>query len=86
MGLKKLEHQEDAHLRLLKLEKMGRIGDEVVVENDEIAQVHTRQKRERLGGVGADSLGGTGETVKVDGTRPLVALLGYLRFVFARAT
>ena len=49
MRLKKLEHQGDARLRLLKLEKMGRIGDEVVVENDEIAQVHTRQKTRTVG-------------------------------------
>ena len=74
MRLKKIEHQGDALLRTLKLEEMGRVGDEVVVEYEEVAQVHTRQKRERLGGVGADGLGGTGEAIEVYGARPPIPL------------
>lgn len=42
--LQETEHQRDALLRSLKLEEVGRLGNEIVVESYDFVKVHARQE------------------------------------------
>ncbi len=42
--LKKIEHQGNALLRLFKLEEVGRLGHEIIVERHYVVEVHARQE------------------------------------------
>ena len=48
-------------IRLVELEKVDRLGNEIVVDSHHVAEVHARQKRERYGGIRSDDLRGTGQ-------------------------
>ena len=64
LSLKELQGQLDAVLRGLELQEVRRVGNEVLVQDGESAEVDAGQERERHGRVRADDLHGDVDAVQ----------------------